>query len=221
MINVDSWLKKKNIPKKALADYLGIAPQNLNRVIRNPRIPIPLLERIAGFLGISLKELILFPKDIRLMQVDSDLRQVPLILQFQYSNYLNIVANRVKMEEFHFASPKVPFLVDRQFKGNYLAFEMSGDAMDDGSRDSYVAGDILLVREIDRKHWNTPLPIRRWKDYVLLHRVEGVLVRQITQHLRADQRVVTHPLNPLYEDRTYSLEELHKLFHIVKTIRHL
>ena len=42
--------------------------------------------------------------------------------------------------------------VDHVARGNYLSFEVRGDSMDTGSRQSFEAGDKVLVRELDRVH---------------------------------------------------------------------
>ena len=43
--------------------------------------------------------------------------------------------------------------VDRVARGHYLSFEVKGDSMDTGDRNSFEAGDRVLVRELERPFW--------------------------------------------------------------------
>src|ERR1035437_2239347 len=103
--------------------------------------------------------------------------QVPLVNQYAYAGYLNGYTDADYMEEL----PKVPFIVDREYKGKYVCFEVRGDSMDDGSSDSYLPGDIALCREISPNLWQSKLHISKW-DFIIVHKTEGILIKKIMEH---------------------------------------
>lgn len=56
---IERILKEQKKTKRALADFLGIKENSINRTLKNPNISIGKLEKIAGFLGIEVHELLL------------------------------------------------------------------------------------------------------------------------------------------------------------------
>jgi transcriptional regulator with XRE-family HTH domain len=61
---IERILNEQKKTKRALADFLGIKENSINRTLRNPNISIGKLEKIAGFLDIEVHEL-LFDKNTR------------------------------------------------------------------------------------------------------------------------------------------------------------
>lgn len=112
--------------------------------------------------------------------------------------------------------PKVPWEVDKEYKGTYLTFEVSGNSMEsvDNPRESIYEGDLLLCREVGRQHWRNKLHIKQW-DFVVCHREQGVLVKRIMHHDTATGDLTLHSLNPYYEDFTVNMNDLIAIFNIV------
>lgn len=54
MIDFEKILKLKDVKKSDLARFLEIGPQNVDRTIKNERIPFSLIEKICSFLSISV-----------------------------------------------------------------------------------------------------------------------------------------------------------------------
>lgn len=140
---------------------------------------------------------------------------VPLVQQYAYAGYLNGFGD----EEYVSDLPKVPFLVDHEYHGRYVCFEVKGDSMDDGSKNSYEQGDIVLCREINPIYWKSRLHYNSWDAFVIVHRSEGVIIKQITDHNVDEASITIHSLNPFYQDRTLHLCDVYKLFNVVKTQR--
>ncbi|MDO5430656.1 MAG: peptidase S24, partial [Parabacteroides sp.] len=68
---------------------------------------------------------------------------------YAYAGYLCGYADAEYIETL----PTIPFIVDHEAHGHYIAFEVRGDSMNDGTEESYLEGDRLLCREIKRELW--------------------------------------------------------------------
>ena len=138
-------------------------------------------------------------------------KRVPLVNQYAYAGYLTGYQDQEYIDQL----PTVLFDVDHDPKGNYLAFEVKGDSMNDGSDESYKDGDRLLCREIPSHLWcNSKLHLRKW-DFVIVHK-EGVLVKRITEHDVQNHTITIHSLNPFYEDQVIDLVDVYQIFNVIE-----
>ena len=119
-------------------------------------------------------------------------------------------------EEYLDDLPKVPWEVDKEYRGNYLTFEVSGDSMESEEypRESLFEGDLLLCREVQQHHWENKLHINKW-DFVVAHREHGVLVKRIAAHNTETGELTLHSLNSYYEDFVVNIDDLIAIFNIV------
>ena len=139
---------------------------------------------------------------------------VPLIGQYAYAGYLSGYADC----EYLTNLPTMPFLSDHMGQGNYIAIEVKGDSMDDGTRDGYIEGDILLCREVPRHLWSdSKLHINKW-NFVLLTD-EGILLKRIIRHDLEANTLTIHSLNPFYPDRDIHLHHVRAIFNVVMSQR--
>lgn len=114
--------------------------------------------------------------------------------------------------------PTLPVLVDRNYKGKYRVFEISGDSMDDGTTAALCDGDKVLCREVPRDLWDSRLPYRHWY-FVIVCRSEGITVKQITNENMETGDIRCHPLNPLFNDFTLNLDrDVLELYNVVKIV---
>ncbi|MDU1904665.1 MAG: S24 family peptidase [Dysgonomonas sp.] len=113
--------------------------------------------------------------------------------------------------------PTVPVIVDKFYHGNYRVFEVNGDSMDDGSRHSIFDKDKILCREVRRELWKNKLHIKDW-FFVIVHRTEGVTVKQIIEHDVETGEIVCHPLNPLFENFALNLDDVVELYNVIKIV---
>ena len=106
--------------------------------------------------------------------------------------------------------------VDRVARGNYLSFEVKGDSMDTGTRQSFEAGDKVLVRELDRVHWHGI----RYKDrpYWVVVFESSVLLKQMIGQDLEHGTLTFHSLNPSpeYADFTISENDVRHLYYVIK-----
>lgn len=138
----------------------------------------------------------------------------PLVSQYAYAGYLSGYAD----DEYIESLPVVPFFADHEAKGNYVAFEVRGDSMDDGTDEGYMEGDRVLGREIYPDLWvNSKLHIRKW-DFVIVHS-EGILIKRIIAHDVEKHLITIHSLNDMYEDKVLDLKDVRKIFNVIELQR--
>ena len=139
---------------------------------------------------------------------------VPLVNQYAYAGYLNGYQTETYMETL----PTIPFIADHEALGNYIAFEVKGDSMNDGTEESYLEGDRLLCREIQPHLWaNSKLHIKKW-DFVIVHE-DGILIKRIIDHDTENHTITVHSLNDMYPDRVLNLSEVKQIFNVIELQR--
>lgn len=139
---------------------------------------------------------------------------VPLVNQYAHAGYLCGYADAGYIESL----PTIPFIVDQEAKGHYIAFEVKGDSMDDGTDEAYKEGDRLLCREIQKHLWkDSKLHIRKW-DFVIVHK-EGILVKRIVDHDVDNCTITIHSLNSFYPDRVLNLSDVRQIFNVIEMSR--
>jgi hypothetical protein len=114
--------------------------------------------------------------------------------------------------------PKIPYEVDKEYRGKYVCFEVSGDSMDDNTADAILENDVLVCREIQRHHWTNKLHINKW-DFVLVHKEMGIVVKRITKHDTQKGILTLHSLNDMYEDYDVNMDDLITIFNVVDVTR--
>lgn len=109
------------------------------------------------------------------------------------------------------------FEVNQIVHGNYLSFEVKGDSMDDGRRDSFEEGDRVLARELNKMHWKDGLRYNKYPYWVIVFD-SSVLIKQIVDQDMTTGEITCHSLNPSpqYADFKLSLDEVRRLYNVVK-----
>lgn len=133
--------------------------------------------------------------------------KAPLITQYAYGGYLRGFAD----SEFREAQP-IYVASKRYSGGNYVAFEVRGDSMDDGSKKSICNGDIVLGKELQKHYWTSKLHVP--KVFVIVHRTEGITIKEITHHSVESGLIICHPYNSEHEDFELNLSDVVQLFYI-------
>lgn len=139
---------------------------------------------------------------------------VPLVNQYAQAGYICGFQDAAYIATL----PTIPFIIDHEAKGNYVAFEVRGDSMNDGTEESYLEGDRLLCREIAPYLWaESKLHIRKW-DFVIVHE-GGILVKRIIDHNVENHTITIHSLNDMYPDRVIDLAEVKQIFNVIELQR--
>ena len=142
---------------------------------------------------------------------DSLVMHVPLVNKYAYAGYLSGYGDAEYIDRL----PRVPFAVDKEHKGNYIAIEVKGESMNDGTRAGYIEGDILLCREVPAHHWQSKLHIKKW-DFVIVTKTDGILIKKITKHNTTTGDIILHSLNEDYDDINLNLHDVAKIFNVVQ-----
>lgn len=137
--------------------------------------------------------------------------QVPFVHQYAYAGYLSGFSDPEYLEDL----PVEPVMVDSVPRGNYMAFEVRGDSMDDGTIRSYPARCKVVGREIQKHHWRDKLHIHKW-NFIIVHRTDGILLKQIKNHNVNTGVLTLHSFNELYEDFEINLDDVIQIFNVVK-----
>lgn len=141
----------------------------------------------------------------------SSIMFVPLVTQYAYAGYLNGYSD----DEYVESLPKVPFILDKEYKGQYLCFEVKGDSMECENEESINEGTILLCRNVRQDYWKSKLHINKW-DFVIVTKTEGILVKRIIKHDVDKGIIVLHSLNEFYPDKEIHLKDVQQIFNIVE-----
>jgi hypothetical protein len=139
----------------------------------------------------------------------------PLISRYSQAEYIIRADDKPYIDTL----PTLPVVVEHEGKGSYVCFEMWDDSMNDGSDNSFNPGDILICREIDCKSYHRKLYLNKPKSFVIIHADEGVIVKKITSHDIEKNIVTVHSSNPLFEDYTINLQNIKKLFNVLRLQR--
>lgn len=146
--------------------------------------------------------------------IQTDVVYIPLVNQYAYAGYLDGYSDVTYVDQL----PKIPFIVDQEGHGNYIAFEVKGDSMNDGTEESYLEGDRLYCREIQPHLWvNSKLHLRKW-DFVIVHE-DGIVVKRILDHDVENHTITIHSLNDMYPDRVIDLCDVRQIFNVIESVR--
>lgn len=216
---LNDWLIDNRISVKKLAGMLNISPSAIYFQIRNDRLSDSFVEKLESVNIFLFKDnsnkIQTAKQNLKPISLDDVLLlNVPLVQEYAYAGYMSGYSDETYLNDL----PTIPFIADKQYKGTYMAFQVRGDSMDDGSYNSYLQGDIVLCREVNQSLWKNRLHINKW-DFVIVHRTEGILLKKITYHDPESGMIRVHSLNALYEDMELNLTDVAQLFNVVKVER--
>ncbi|WP_241287573.1 S24 family peptidase [Chryseobacterium indologenes] len=117
-------------------------------------------------------------------------------------------------EEYLKDLPVVLVEADKEYKGNYLAFEVDGDSMEP----EYFAGDIVICREVKRNLWQYKLHYKDY-DFVIAHSSKGIMLKEIVDHDIETGNITCHSINNElgnHNDFILNLHEVQFLYNVVE-----
>ena len=146
---------------------------------------------------------------------DSLVMQVPIIPYKAYASYLRGHSD----PEFYEGLQTMPVPVDLAHKGAYLIFEVGGESMvNPGSRRSIWPGEKIIGRDLRREHWKYKLHINSTDCWIIVHKDEGIVIKEISSHNIDNGEITLHSWNPdktEYPDYVVSLEDVEQIFNVV------
>lgn len=141
---------------------------------------------------------------------------VELVPVYAQAGYLSGYMDQQYLEEL----PKHYITVDKFVKGNYKAFEISGDSMDNGSiKDALPHGTIVTCREVKRELWTSKFHTHEWPNWIIVHKTEGIVAKQIAKQNLETGTLTLRSLNPdkdRYPDFEIKLDDCVQIFNVVK-----
>lgn len=219
-----AFIRYKKLNNKQFEDICGLGNGFVSKIgysIREPKIELiskafPELNTdwLVRGIGEMLNNSNPVPKYNEAVPIQQDVVYIPLVNQFAYAGYLDGYSDCTYLEQL----PKVPFIVDHEGHGNYIAFEVKGDSMNNGTEESYLEGDRLYCREIQPHLWATSkLHLRKW-DFVIVHE-DGIVVKRIIDHDVENHTITIHSLNDMYPDRVIDLCDVKQIFNVIESVR--
>jgi len=138
--------------------------------------------------------------------------RVPLIPTKAYAKYIDEYRDVDYVSDLD----QIEFIVDKIGLGQYYAFEIKGDSMDDSSKHSICDRDIVLARELKKDLWKNKLHNDEYPYWIIV--LDNTIVcKQIINHDVEHCEITCHSLNvsPEYSDFTLSLNDVRQLCNIV------
>ncbi len=135
---------------------------------------------------------------------------VPLVNQYAYAGYMSGYGDPEYLDEL----PKVAWAGEKEYKGEYVCFEVKGDSMDDGSDQALKEHDLILCRNVRKDYWTSKLHIQKW-DFVIVHREKGICVKRISKHDVENGVLTLHSLNEMFDDFDVNLSDVDQIFNVV------
>lgn len=209
-LDVKQKIKLAGFSQKEVADKMGISPQAFQNILKTEDIKVGILQSIAKAIN---KNVYFFFEDFLDEGKNHDVRSrsnhtvAPLISQYAYGGYMSGFGDTGFME----AQPL--YVASKKYSGgNYVAFEVRGDSMDDNSRRAICSGDVVLGRELYTEYWLSKLHIPR--VFIIVHKTEGICIKEVTAHDVENGVITCHSYNPAYDDFEVNLKEVMQLFYL-------
>lgn len=152
------------------------------------------------------------------IEVDGDHAVVPVpVVEIKaQAGYLRGYSDTDYME----ALPKIYVSPETVRGGNFIAFELSGDSMNDGSVRSFLHGDKILTRELYQKYWTDKIKSKKDKPFIIVHN-DGILYKEIVHHDVANGIITCHSWNssPEYRDFPIDLRDVKQIWYYIELVR--
>ena len=219
------WMAEMGLSAPGLARVLGVTRANVYYHMKQPTVADEFKNRLSQA-GYTIDRLSVKPFDkpnivaeplanaYPVNLAEKAIMYVPLVNKYAYAGYLSGFGDA----EYIQSLPVIPMISDREGRGTYVAFEVKGDSMDDGTRNSYEQGDIIICRQIAQHHWQSKLHMHKY-DFVIVHRTEGILLKKIVKHDTVNGKLTLHSLNALYDDFTINMNDVAQIFNVIKIER--
>lgn len=138
--------------------------------------------------------------------------RVPLIPAKAYAKYIDEYRDADSISDMEY----IEFIVDKIGLGQYYAFEIKGDSMDDESKNSISDRDIVLARELKKDLWKNKLHNDEYPFWIIMLD-NTIICKQIVRHDVERCEITCHSLNPSpeYTDFVLSLNDVRQLCNIV------
>ncbi len=224
------FIKKNDITGYQIAQKTGLTEVGVNKILngtsKNPRKStlITLAEFLRNYYGLKSNntELDTLPKEEVLQNKNGNkfkelengkfIMTVPLVPAKAYATYISECCEGETIDGFN----EVNFYVDQYARGNYVAFEIKGDSMDNGGLYDNPEGCITLCRELGKQHWRDGFRDAQY-GWIIVHQ-DTILCKDIIEQDLVNGIIKCHSRNtsPEYPDFEVNLNEVKQIFKIIK-----
>lgn len=241
------FLDRQKISVVSAAQQLGVNRQTVYKYFRSKNLSREVVDKIIQTFGTTEHEVFRWIKLPRL-EVKPRLEAKPLQLASDPNDYDNdgskfedlgngMLRMRVRVvpqkawanyprgyqdPEFYEDFQTVSFDVHKEYRGHYLAFEVKGDSMITTDPELFdqmaLPGWKAVARELPRHHWKYKLHIHKTDTWIIVHRTDGILIKNIIAHDVENAKITVHSLNPKYPDDVIDLNDVSQIFNVVKYI---
>lgn len=137
---------------------------------------------------------------------------VPLVPAKAYATYISECCEGDYIDGFN----EVNFYVDQYARGNYVAFEIKGDSMDNGGLYDNPEGCITLCRELNRQHWKDGFRDSQY-GWIIVHK-DTIVCKDIVDQDLANGTITCHSRNtsPEFQDFIIELNDVKQIFKVIK-----
>lgn len=118
---------------------------------------------------------------------------IPLVPYMATAGYLSGYSD----DEYIESLPTIPLVTEGN--GKYVAFEVNGNSMDDGSSRAYQNGDIVICKLCTEYFKNGNHMETKGREFIIVHK-EGILLKCISSVDKLNGRLTLHAFNPSYRD---------------------
>jgi len=138
--------------------------------------------------------------------------QAPLLGAEAFARYLDEMGEAGEFQ----SDEMVSFIVDKIDRGNFVAFRISGDSMNGGLIDDTPDRAIVLGKELPMDLWMIGFGESKFGWIILTKR--NVLFKDIVEFDKETATITCHSRNnsPEYADFKLSLNDVHKIFKVIK-----
>ncbi|SHH07802.1 XRE family transcriptional regulator [Flagellimonas flava] len=224
--------RKIGISQSKFAQEIGVSLRTVQLYERKEaNIPMKNLKKIADFFDMTIPELyiyefhdpqgsyrnrkphtkhgnVFYPLDH-----GKYLAMSPLVLMEQQKEYIaRVLTNTPSQNAF-----QTGFVLDYVDDSPYMAFEVTGDSMNNGTIDSIPNKCLVLGQELERSLFEKEVEPWLNKPYVLVCK-NRILCKQVTTFNSEKNSVNCHNLNtsPEFQDFELALEDVLQIFKIVR-----
>jgi transcriptional regulator with XRE-family HTH domain len=208
-------LKERGIKIKDFCDQLGLTEQGFAKLIRANSTKIETLELIAQKLNVPISTFFTEKYEAEIL-TNMHCVEVPIVPVYAYASFLHGHDDTEYMDSL----PTMSVIIDRKYgKDGFLIFEVKGNSMDDGSKRALLDGDKILVKELDSDCCRTKLKTDD-NFFVIIHRTDGIVVKQIVEHNVEEGVIRCHSINPSpeYHDFDIDLREVTRIFKVAAIV---
>lgn len=241
MLKIKELRNNKNESQSDLAEVIGVSLRTVqNYEAGKVAVPYKNLELIAQHYGVTVSYFFMNEQELEQRDTVQDASnpyapqpkttQEAIWTDYETFMLVPLVGKRVQAgflsnwetdrDSFEDVLPKVPWEVDKEYKGRYLTFEVTGESMEseDEPYDSLFEGDLILCREVQRHLWKSGLHIHKW-DFVIAHKSEGLLVKRIIKQDMETGELLLKSLNPRFPIQKVFMDDLIAVFNVIDVKR--